>query len=78
LLGKYGEVETGEGADAVDRRPKLREALAICKKQKATFIIAKLDRLDRNVHFVISLIETGIDFKAADMPRAGKVNDPDA
>lgn len=67
------EVETGKGSNALDRRPQLRAALDMCKKQKATLIIAKLDRLARNVNFVTSLMEAGIDFKAADMPQADKV-----
>jgi DNA invertase Pin-like site-specific DNA recombinase len=43
------------------------------KKQKATRIVGKLDRLARNVNFVTSLMEAGVDFKAADMPQADKV-----
>jgi len=44
----------------------------LCKKMKATLVIAKLDRLARNVHFVSGLIETGVNFVAADMPHANK------
>lgn len=73
LLSDIVEIETGKGADALDRRPKLKDAIAACKKQKATLIIAKLDRLARNVHFVSGLIETGVDFVCADMPQANKV-----
>lgn len=73
LTGEFIEVETGKGSNALDRRPQLRAALDMCKKQKATLIIAKLDRLARNVNFVTSLMEAGIDFKAADMPQADKV-----
>lgn len=73
LLAEYTEVETGKGADALSKRPQLRSAIEICKKQKATLVIAKLDRLARNVHFVSGLIESGIDFVAADMPQANKV-----
>ena len=47
-------------------------ALDTCKKQGATLIIAKLDRLARNVHFVTGLLEAGVDFVAADMPTATK------
>jgi len=67
------EVETGKGANALDKRPQLRAALALAKKEGATLLIAKLDRLARNVHFVTGLMETGVDFKAADMPHADKV-----
>lgn len=73
LVGEFEEVETGGGANALHKRPQLAAALALCKKQKATLIIAKLDRLARNVHFVSGLLETGVDFVAADMPQANKV-----
>jgi DNA invertase Pin-like site-specific DNA recombinase len=73
LLQEFTEVETGKGADALDKRPQLRAAVEACKKQKATLIIAKLDRLARNVHFISGLLETGIDFVCADMPQANKV-----
>lgn len=73
LIEEFTEVETGKGADALSKRPELRAALEACKKQKATLIIAKLDRLARNVHFVSGLIESGVEFVAADMPQANKV-----
>ena len=73
LVGEFTEVETGKGANALDKRPQLRAALDACKKQGATLIIAKLDRLARNVHFVSGLMETGVEFVAADMPQANKV-----
>lgn len=73
LLAEYVEVESGKGSNALDRRPQLQAALALCKKRKATLIIAKLDRLARNIHFVAGLIETGVEFVAADMPYANKV-----
>ncbi len=72
LCGEFSEVETGKGANALDKRPELRAALALCRKSGATLIIAKLDRLARNVHFVSGLLETGCDFVAADMPQASK------
>jgi DNA invertase Pin-like site-specific DNA recombinase len=72
LVGAFTEIETGKGADALARRPQLRAALDMCKKTKATLVIAKLDRLARNVHFISGLIETGVDFVAADMPYANK------
>lgn len=73
LLSYYVEIETGKGSDALDRRPQLRAAMELCKKQRATLIIAKLDRLARNNHFVSGLLESGIDFVCADMPQANKV-----
>jgi DNA invertase Pin-like site-specific DNA recombinase len=72
-IGEFCEVETGKGANALERRPQLRLALELCRKTGATLLIAKLDRLARNVHFVSGLIETGVDFIAADMPNANKV-----
>jgi DNA invertase Pin-like site-specific DNA recombinase len=51
----------------------LRAALDGCKKHSATLLIAKLDRLARNIHFVSGLIEAGCDFIAVDMPQANKV-----
>jgi len=73
LIGEFTEIETGKGSNALDTRPQLRAALDSCKKRKSTLIIAKLDRLARNVHFVSGLLETGCDFVAADMPQANKV-----
>jgi len=73
LIGEFVEAETGKGANALDKRPQLRAALEACRKNDATLIIAKLDRLARNVHFVSGLLETGCDFVAADMPEANKV-----
>jgi DNA invertase Pin-like site-specific DNA recombinase len=73
LIGEFTEVETGKGADAIAKRPELKKALEAAKKAKATLIIAKLDRLARNVHFVSGLIESGVEFVAADMPQANKV-----
>ena len=72
IVAEFTEVETGKGADALDRRPQLRAALALCKKRKVALVIAKLDRLARNVHFVSGLIESGVEFVAADMPQASK------
>lgn len=72
-LASFTEVETGNGSNALEKRPQLRLALETCKKTGATLLIAKLDRLARNVHFVSGLLETGVDFVAADMPNANKV-----
>ena len=73
VIESFTEVETGKGSNALDRRPQLRAALDLCKKTGATLLLAKIDRLARNVHFVSGLIETGVDFIAADMPNANKV-----
>ena len=73
VIEEFLEVETGKGSNALEKRPQLRLALERCRKTGATLLIAKLDRLARNVHFVSGLIETGVDFIAADMPHANKV-----
>lgn len=73
VLEEFVEVESGKGSNALEKRPQLRLALERCRKTGATLLIAKLDRLARNVHFVSGLIETGVDFVAADMPQANKV-----
>jgi DNA invertase Pin-like site-specific DNA recombinase len=72
LVGEFTEVETGKGADALAKRPELRAALDACRKEGATLVIAKLDRLARNVHFISGLMESGVQFVAADMPQADK------
>lgn len=72
LTGEYLEVETGKGSNALARRPQLLAALADAKRTKARLVLAKLDRLARNVHFVSGLMETGVDFAVADMPHADK------
>jgi DNA invertase Pin-like site-specific DNA recombinase len=72
VLSEFQEVETGKGANALAKRPQLQAALADCRIKGATLIIAKLDRLARNVHFVSGLMEAGCEFVAADMPQANK------
>jgi DNA invertase Pin-like site-specific DNA recombinase len=69
LTGEFCEIESGKRND----RPQLAAAIAAAKKAKATLIIAKLDRLARNVHFVSGLMESGVDFVAADNPHANKL-----
>ena len=64
---EFVEVETGTNKK---HRPILQEALELCKKHNATLIIAKLDRLTRNVAFVSSLIDSKVKFKAVDNPHA--------
>ena len=73
LLAEFREVETGKGADALAKRPQLKAALAACRKEGATLIIAKLDRLARNVHFVSGLMESKVKFVACDMPEANEL-----
>jgi len=73
LSGEFVEVESGKGSNALARRPQLGLALETCRKHRATLVIAKLDRLARNVHFISGLLESGVEFVAADMPEANKV-----
>lgn len=73
LLGEFKEVETGKGADALAKRPQLRAALDLCRKEGATLIIAKLNRLSRSVHFVSGLMESKVRFVACDMPEANEL-----
>ncbi|ABB32506.1 resolvase-like serine recombinase [Geobacter metallireducens GS-15] len=69
LLREFVEVESGRKKD----RPELAAALSFCKLTKSTLIVAKLDRLARNVAFVSSLMESGVDFVAVDFPEANKL-----
>jgi DNA invertase Pin-like site-specific DNA recombinase len=69
LVEEFTEVESGKRND----RPQFAAALAACKKHKATLIIAKLDRLARNVAFVAGVMESGVEFVAVDNPHANKL-----
>lgn len=69
LVAEYQEVESGRKND----RPVLRQALARARATKATLLIAKLDRLARNVHFISGLMEAGCDFRACDIPHANRL-----
>lgn len=66
LIQSYTEVESGRK----NNRPQLLAAIEQCKKDKALLIIAKLDRLSRNVAFIANLMESKVKFKAIDMPEA--------
>jgi DNA invertase Pin-like site-specific DNA recombinase len=67
ILGEHIEVETGKGADAMDRRPKLAEALAAARKAKCPVLVAKLDRLSRDVHFISGLMAHKVPFIVAEL-----------
>lgn len=69
LVAEFTEVESGKRND----RPQLAAALAACRKHRATLVIAKLDRLARNVAFIANLMEAGVPFIAADNPHATRL-----
>ena len=69
IIATYQEIETGKRAD----RPELTKAIAHSKRAKATLVIAKLDRLARNVHFLSGLMESRVDFVCCDMPSANRL-----
>jgi DNA invertase Pin-like site-specific DNA recombinase len=68
LVAEFTEVESGRKND----RQQLAAALSAAKKAKSTLVIAKLDRLARNVHFISGLLESGVQFVCADMPEADR------
>jgi DNA invertase Pin-like site-specific DNA recombinase len=67
IIGEFTEVETGKGADALDRRPKLRAALEAAPKHEAFVCVAKLDRLSRDVHFISGLMTHKVPFIVAEL-----------
>lgn len=69
IVADFTEIESGKKSD----RPQIAAALAACRLRHATLVIAKLDRLARNVHFVSSLMESGVDFVACDNPHATRL-----
>jgi DNA invertase Pin-like site-specific DNA recombinase len=70
LLSEFQEIESGKNHT---NRPQLTAALAMCRTSRATLVIAKLDRLARDVHFISGLMRAGVDFVAVDMPQANKL-----
>jgi DNA invertase Pin-like site-specific DNA recombinase len=69
LVQEFVEVESGKH----NERPQLEAALAACKKLRARLVIAKLDRLSRNLAFIAALMESGVEFTAVDNPHANKL-----
>jgi DNA invertase Pin-like site-specific DNA recombinase len=70
IVAELVEVESGKRSD----RPQLLKALKLCRLHGAVLLIAKLDRLSRNVAFLSNLMESGVQFTAADMPEADKTH----
>lgn len=73
IVSSYEEVETGKGTNALDKRPQLVKALTHAKKENACLVVAKLDRLSRNVAFISALMESKVPFIVAQL---GKDADP--
>jgi len=69
IVAEFVEVESGRKKD----RPQLAAALEACRQQRAVLLLAKLDRLARNVAFVSGLMESGVEFIAADMPTVNRL-----
>ncbi len=69
IIAEFTEIESGKRND----RPQLAAALALCKRKKATLVIAKIDRLARNVAFIANLMEGKVEFIACDMPQATRL-----
>jgi DNA invertase Pin-like site-specific DNA recombinase len=67
IVREFVEVETGKGADALDKRPQLKAALAAARKLKCPVGVAKLDRLSRDVHFISGLMVHRVAFLVADL-----------
>src|SRR3974377_1878012 len=69
LVKEFVEGESGKKAD----RPQLEKPLKLCRLTGAKLVIAKLDRLSRDAHFLLGLEKAGVDFVAADMPQANRL-----
>ena len=67
LIGEFVEVETGKGCDALERRPQLAAALGQARKAKCPVVVAKLDRLSRDVHFISGLMSERVPFIVAEL-----------
>jgi DNA invertase Pin-like site-specific DNA recombinase len=67
VVAEYTEVETGKGADALERRPELAAALIRARKAKCPVVVAKLDRLSRDVHFISGLMAHKVAFIVAEL-----------
>jgi DNA invertase Pin-like site-specific DNA recombinase len=67
IVAEHVEVESGKGADALERRPQLAAALAAARKRKCPVTVAKLDRLSRDVHFISGLMTHKVPFIVAEL-----------
>ncbi len=71
VVGRFREVESGKVGD--DERPQLAKAIAACRVHKAKLLVAKLDRLSRDAHWLLGLEKRGIDFVCADNPNVNRM-----
>jgi DNA invertase Pin-like site-specific DNA recombinase len=69
-VAEFVEVESGRSHE---NRPRLSDALAECRRRKATLIVARLDRLTRDAHFLLGLQKAGVKFVAGDFPEANEL-----
>lgn len=69
IAAEFTEIESTRKA----HRPELARALAECRRRKAVLVIARLDRLARNVAFIANLMDSGVEFVACDMPEANRL-----
>jgi DNA invertase Pin-like site-specific DNA recombinase len=67
ILAEFVEVETGKGSDALDRRPQLAAALAKARTLRCPVMVAKLDRLSRDVHFISGLMTHRVAFLVSEL-----------
>jgi DNA invertase Pin-like site-specific DNA recombinase len=67
VTAEFVEIETGKGADALERRPQLAAALKAAKKAKCAVVVSKLDRLSRDVHFITGLMVHKVPFIVAEL-----------
>jgi DNA invertase Pin-like site-specific DNA recombinase len=67
VISEFREIETGKGADALVRRPQLASALKVAKRHKCPVLVAKLDRLSRDVHFISGLMSQRVPFIVAEL-----------
>ena len=67
IIAEFTEVESGKGADAIDRRPQLAEALLMARQRKCAVVVSKLDRLSRDVAFISGLMAQRVPFIVAEL-----------
>lgn len=70
LVQDFVEAQPGKGSDTLERRPRLREAMDAAVRRRAVLVVARLDRLSRDVDLLSMLVVAGVEFAAADTPHA--------